>query len=165
MGEFALRFTGDRKRLRLDFNKQVQEVLGLYFGLEVVVSLTPDGDLLFRRADAVRFGDPEMSGKIAALRTAQRDHGLREVANWNLLLKSKRRLELGTAEPVITVPTAIAADFAWWQREKMFRERKLIPKRIAAEVLGAGGAAEGEGFGGRTGRKRRANVSSEQKTG
>lgn len=143
--EFALRFTGDRFRLRLGFNKRAQEILGLYFGLEIIVSLTPDGDLLLRRADAVRFGDPEMSGKIAALRTAQRVQGMREVSNWNLLLKSKRRLEMGTAEPVVVVPTPIAADFAWWLRKKMARERRLVPKQLAAAILSAGLLRESRG--------------------
>ncbi len=140
--EFALRFTGDRFRLRLDFNKQAQEVFGLAYGDQVVVTANDRGEIVLRRVDGEKFGGVAWSERIAALRAAQRAQGVREVASWNLLLKSSLRLELGTAAPVVTVPTPIAADFAWGLRKKMACERRLIQKRIAAEVLGVGAAAE-----------------------
>jgi len=146
--EFALRFTGDRRRLRLDFNKQVQEALGIAYGDQVIVTANDEGEIIIRRVNGEKFGDPSRSEKIAGLRHAQRAHGLREVAAWNLLLKSKLRMELGTAEPSVVVPTPIAADFAWWLRGKLFRERRLIQKRIAVPGPGDGAAAESADTGG-----------------
>ena len=146
--EFAVRFTGDRFRLRLDFNKQAQEAFGLAYGDQVVVTANDQGQLVITRLDGEKFGDPARSELVRRLRAAQRAQGMREVASWNLLLKSQLALGLGTAEPVVVVPTAIAADFAWWLRKKMARERKLVQKRIAAEALGVGAAQESGDTGG-----------------